>query len=226
MSSWHHHVFTYPGQKLRASLLYFVSNFQSVTWLLCWSYPLDVSLFSFYSFCLSNSAFLAWLWQWFFPYSWNLAFSIFFHILKVNSVAQSFPTLCDLVNCSTPGFPVHHQLPELTQTHVHRVGDAIQPSHPLLSPSPLTFNLSQHQGLLQWVSSLHQVAKYWSFIFNISPFNEYSELISFRMDWLDLLAVQRTFKSLFQHHSSKASILQHSAFSIVSHIHIWLLEKP
>ena len=72
---------------------------------------------------------------------------------------------------------------ELTQTHVHWVGDAIQPSHPLSSPSPPTFNLSQHQGLFQWVSSLHQVAKYWSFSFNISPSNEYSELISFKMDW-------------------------------------------
>ena len=92
------------------------------------------------------------------------------------------------MDCSTPGFPVHHQLQELTQAHVHWVGDAIQPSHPLLSPSPPTFNLSQHQGLFQWVSSLHQVAKYWSFSFSISPSNEYSGLISFRIDRLDLLA--------------------------------------
>ena len=80
-----------------------------------------------------------------------------------------------------PGFPVHHQLPEITQTHVHRVSDAIQPSHPLSSPSPPTFNLSQHQGLFKWVSSSRQVAKYWSFSFSISPSNEYSGLISFRI---------------------------------------------
>ena len=94
------------------------------------------------------------------------------------------------MDCTMPGHPVHHQLPEFTQTHIHWVGDAIQPSHALSSPSPLTYNLSQHQGLLQWVSSLHQVAKVWSFSFNISPSNEHSGLISFRMDWLDLLAVQ------------------------------------
>ena len=78
---------------------------------------------------------------------------------SVISVTQSFPTLCDFMDCSTPGLPVHHQFPELTQTHVHRIGDAIQPSHPLSSPSPPAFNLSQHQGLFQWVSSSHQVAK-------------------------------------------------------------------
>ena len=104
---------------------------------------------------------------------------------------------CDPMNCSTPGLPVHHQLPEFTQTHVHWVGDSIQPSHPLSSPSPSAFNLSQNQGLFKWVSSSHQVArKYWSFSFNISPSNEYSGLISFRMDWLDLLVVQGTLKSL------------------------------
>ena len=108
------------------------------------------------------------------------------------------------------------------QIHVHRVGDAIQPSHPLSSPSPPTLNLSQHQSLFQWVSSSHQVANYWSFSFSISPSNEYSGLISFRMDWLDLLAVQGTLNSLLQNHSSKASILQHSAFFIVqlSHPHM------
>ena len=119
------------------------------------------------------------------------------------------------MDCSMPGFPVHHQLPEPTQTHVHWVGDAIQPSHPLSPPSPPDFSLSQHQGLFQWVSFLHQVAKVLEFHFNISHSNEYSGLISFRMDWLDLLAVQGTLKSLLQHHSSKASILQHSAFFIV-----------
>ena len=98
---------------------------------------------------------------------------------------------------------------------VHRVGDAIQPSHPLSSPSLPAFNLSQRQGLFKWVSPSHQWPKYWSFSFSIRPSNEYPGLISFRMDWLDLLAVQGTLKSLLQHHSSKASILLHSAFFIV-----------
>ena len=90
--------------------------------------------------------------------------------------------LRDPMNCSMPGLPVHHQLLEFTQTRVHWVGDAIQPSHPLLSLSPPAFNLSQHQGFFKWVSSLHQVAKYWSFSSSISPSNEYSGLISFRID--------------------------------------------
>ena len=97
----------------------------------------------------------------------------------------------------------------------HGLQHAIQPSHPLASPSPPAFSLSQHQGLFQWVSSLHHVPKYWSFCFSISPSSEYSGLISFRMDWLDLFAVQRTLKSLLQHHCSKTSILQCSAFLIV-----------
>ena len=100
------------------------------------------------------------------------------------------------MNCSMPGFPVHRQLLELAQTHVHWVSDAIQPSLFLSSPSPPTFNLSQHQGIFQWVSSSHQLAKYWSFSFSISPSNEYSGLISFWIDWFDLLAVQGTLKSL------------------------------
>ena len=104
------------------------------------------------------------------------------------------------MDCSTPGFPVHHQFPEPTQTHVHRVGGTIQPSHPLSSSSSPAFSLSQHQGLFQCVGSLHQVAKVWSFSFSISPYNEYSGLISFRMDWLDLLAVQVTLKRLLQYH--------------------------
>ena len=97
--------------------------------------------------------------------------------------------------------------------------ELVQTSHPLSSLSPPTFNLSQHQGLFQWVSSSHQVAKYWSFSFSISPSNEYSGLISFSMDWLDLLAVQGTLKKLLQHQSSKASILQCSAFFIVQLSH-------
>ena len=119
---------------------------------------------------------------------------------------------------STLGFPLHHQLTDLTKMHVHWVGDAIQPSHPLVSPSP-AFNRFQNQGLFQWVSSSHQVSKYWSFSFSISPFNEYSGLISFRMDWLDLLAIQGTRMSLLQYYSSKASILRCSAFFVVQLSH-------
>ena len=119
------------------------------------------------------------------------------------------------MDCSTPGFPVHHQLPELTQTHVHRVGDAIQPSHPLSSPSPPAIRVFSKESVLciKW-------PKYWSF--SISPSNEYSGLISFRTDWFDLLAVQGTLKSLLQHHSSKASILWHSAFFIVQLSHSYI----
>ena len=126
---------------------------------------------------------------------------------QIRSVAQSCPTLCDPMNRSTPGLPVHHHLPEFTQTHVHRVSDAIQPSHPLsslllLPPIPPSIRVFSNE------STLHmRWPKYWSFSFSISPSKEHPGLISFRMDWLDLLAVQGTLKSL-QHHSSKASILQ------------------
>ena len=125
------------------------------------------------------------------------------------------------MDCSMPGFPVHHQLPELAQTHAHWVSDAIQPSHPLSSPSPPAFNLSQHQDLFQRVSSSHQVAEYWSFSFSISSFSECLGLISFRIDWFDLLAAQGTLKSLLQHHSSKASILQCSAVFMVRLSHLY-----
>ena len=133
--------------------------------------------------------------------------------------------LCDPMNCSMPWLPVHHQLPEFTQIHVHWVGDTIQLSHPLSSPSPPALNLSQHQGFFKWVSSLHQVAKYWSFSFNIRPYNEHPGLISFRTDWLDLPAVQGTLKSLIQHHSSKALILWHSAFFIVQFSHPYMTAR-
>ena len=113
-------------------------------------------------------------------------------IFQFSSVAHSCPALCNPMDCSMPGFPVHHQLPELTQTHVHWVGDAIQ---------CLTLPI-------RW-------PKYWSFSFIISPSNEYSGLISFRIDWLDLLAVQETLKSLLQHRSWKASVLRRSAFFMV-----------
>ena len=131
--------------------------------------------------------------------------------------------LCDPMDCSTPGLPVHHQLPEFTHTHVHWVSDATQPSHPVSFPSPPAFNLSQHQGLFKWVSSSHQVAKVLEFQLQHQSSNEYSGLISFRMDWLDLLAVQGTLKSLLlQHHSSKALILWHSAFFIVQFSHPYM----
>ena len=116
-------------------------------------------------------------------------------------------------------FPCPSPTPRTSQTHVHWVGDAIQPS--LLNTSP-AFNLFQHQDLFQWVSSSNQVAKYWSFSFSISLSNEYSGLISFRIDWFDLLAVQGTLKSLVQHHSSKASVLQHSAFFMVELSHPYM----
>ena len=139
-----------------------------------------------------------------------------------SSVTQSCLTLCDPVDCSTPGFPVHHHLPETAQTHIYWVGDAFQIFHPLSSPSPSAFNLSQHQGLFQWVSSSHQVAKVLELQLQHQSFHWYSGLISFRMDRLDLLAVQGTLKNLLQHHSSKASILQHSAFFIVQLSHPYM----
>ena len=119
-----------------------------------------------------------------------------FTSVQFSSVAQSCPTPCDPMNCSTPGLPVHHQLPEFTQTLVHRVGDVIQPSHPLSSPSPPDPNPSQHQGLFQWVNFSHEVAKVLEFQLQHQSFSEHPGLISFRMDWLDLLAVQGTLKSL------------------------------
>ena len=121
------------------------------------------------------------------------------YFLSVQSLSRV--RLCDPMNCSTPSLPVHHQLPEFTQTHVHRVGDAIQPSHPLASCSPPAPNPSQHQGLSNESTLRMSWPKYWSFSFSISPSNEHPGLISFRMDWLDLLAVQGNLKSLLQHHT-------------------------
>ena len=126
------------------------------------------------------------------------------------------------MGCRMPGLPVHHQLLEFAQTHAHRVGDAIQPSHPLLSPSPPAPNPSQHQGLFQWVSSSHQVAKVLEFQLQHQSFQWTPRTYFFRMDWLDLLAVQGTLKHLLQHHSSKASILLHSAFFIVQLTHPYM----
>ena len=123
--------------------------------------------------------------------------------------------LCSPINCSTPGLPVHHELPEFTKTHVHEVSDAIQPSHPLSFPSPPAPNPSQHQSLSK-ESTLHmRWPKYWSFSFSIIPSKEIPGLISFRMDRLSLLAVQETLKSLLQQHTSNTSILWHSGFFTV-----------
>ena len=128
------------------------------------------------------------------------------------SVAQFCPTLCNPMDCSRPGFPVFHHLLEIDQTHVHWVGDAIQPSRPLWSPSLPSLNLSQHQDLFQWVNSSHQMAKTLEFQLHISPSNEYLGLISFRIDWFGLFAVQGNLKSLLWHDSLKASLLQYLAF--------------
>ena len=141
-------------------------------------------------------------------------------VFQFSSVTQSCLTLCDPMSCSMPGFPVHHQLPEFAQTHVHQNGNAIQPSSPLLSPSPPTFNLSQHQGFSN-ESVLHiRWSKYWSF--SISPSSEHSGLISFRIEWFDLLAVQGTLKSLLQYHSSKSSIFWCSVSFMVQLLHPYM----
>ena len=137
---------------------------------------------------------------------------------QFSSVTQSCQTLCDPMNRSTPGLPVHHQLPESTQSHVHWVGAL------LLLPSIIS-----SIGVFSNESALHiRWPNYWSFSFIISPSNEHPGLISFRMDWLDLLAVQGTLKSLLKHHSSKPSILLHSAFFIVqlSHPHSAYITSP
>ena len=167
----------------------------------------------------------------FHDFSFNGIFLFYIHLFKYftirntyiynkgifSSVAQSCLTLCDPMNQSTPGLPVRHQHPEFTQTHVHRVSDAIQPSHPLSSPFPPAPNPSKHQSLFL---TLHmRWPKYWSFSFSIIPSKEHPGPISFRMDWLDLLAVQGILKSLLQHHSSKTSIFRCSAFFTVQFSH-------
>ena len=157
-----------------------------------------------YCICLSLSDYFTWhnalkvhpcccKWQDFIQFFTTELHSIV--SVQFSSVTQSRLTLCDPMDCSTPGLSVHHQLLEPTKTHVHWVSDAIQPSHPL-SPSSPAFNLSQHLGLFQWVSSSPQMAKEWSFSFSISPSNEYSGLISFRTNWFALLAVQGILKSI------------------------------
>ena len=132
------------------------------------------------------------------------------------SVAKSCVTLCNPMECSTPGFPVLHCLPEFAQAHVHWVSNAIQPFDPLLSPSPPALSLSQHQCLFIRANELAfhiRWTKYWSF--SNSSSNEYWGLISFRIDWFDLVTAQGTLKSLLQHHSLKESVLWCAAFFMV-----------
>ena len=148
-------------------------------------------------------------------------------ISQFSSVAQSCPTLCNPMNCSTPGLPVHHQLPEFTQTHVHRVHDAIQPSLPRLSPSPPAPNPSPQQSFFQWVNSSMRWPKYWSFSFSIIPSKEIPGLISFRMDWLISLQ-SKELSRIF----SNTTVQKHQFFGAQpssqsnSHIHTWSQEKP
>ena len=144
------------------------------------------------------------------------------YVQCISSVTQSCPTLCDPMNCSKPGLPVHHHLPEFTQTHGHRVRDAIQPSlphHPLLllPPIPPSIRVFYNESTLRM-----RWPKYWSFSFSIIPSKEIPGLISFRMDWLDLLAVPGTPKSLLQYYSSNTLILQHSAFFTVQLSHPYM----
>ena len=141
------------------------------------------------------------------------------------SVAKSCLTLCDPTDCSTPGSPVLHYLLKFAQTHAHWVCDAIQPSHPLSSPSPLA-SIFPNVRVVSYESVLCiRWPKYYSFSFSISPSSEYSGLISFRIDWFDLLSVQGTLESLLQLHSWKASILWHSDFSKVQLSHLYMTTR-
>ena len=157
-----------------------------------------------------------------FPYKFGQLSPSFRSWLQFSSITQLCLTLCDPMDCSTAGFPVHHQLPELAQTHVNKVDDGY---HHLILCHPILFLPSIFHSIRVFSneSVLHiRWPKYWSFSFSISPSNEYSGLISFRIDRLDLLAVQDTLKSLLQHPSSKASILLHSAFFIVQLSHPYM----
>ena len=146
-------------------------------------------------------------------------------VYQFSSVAQPSPTLCNPMNHSMPGLSVHHQLPKFTQTHVHQVGDSKQPSHPLSSPSPPASIFHSIRVFSNESTLYMRWSEYWSFSFSISPSSEHTRLISPRMDGLDLLAVQGTLKSLLQHHSSKASILRHSAFFIVQLSHPYMTTR-
>ena len=188
------------------SPLYIVFNlFQLDFFLLNWKSPVEVLLLLLLSLFFLHS-----LLKWTYIY-------VFSSVQLVSHV-----WLCDPTDCSTLGFPVYYQLQELAQTPVHWVGDAIQPSHFLLSPFPPAFNLFQHQGLFSELALRIRWPKYWSFNFSVSPSNIHSGLISLRIDWFDLLAVQGTLKSLLQHHSSKASILWCTDFFIVQLSHSYM----
>ena len=173
---------------------------------LCCSFLLLPSIFpSIRVFCSELALHIRW------PKYWS------FSSIQFTSVTQSCLTLCDPMNCSMPGLPVHHQLPEFSQTHVHPVGDAIQPSHPLSSPSPPALNPSQHHGLSS-ESTLHmRWPKYWSFSLSISASNEHPGMVSFRMDWLQSKGLSRVF--------SNTTVQKHQFFSAHlssqsnSHIH-------
>ena len=143
------------------------------------------------------------------------------------SVTHSCPALCDSMDCSTPGLLVPHYFLEFNQVHVHCISDAIQPSHPLMPSSPSALKFSEHQGLFQWVIYVHQMTKILELQLQHHSFHEYSGLIPLKIDRFDLLAVQGTLRSLFQHHSLKTSILWHSAFSLKSssHNHMWQLGR-
>ena len=157
--------------------------------------------------------------------SLNIHYQVLKYLQSVqfNTVTKSCLTLCDPMNPSMPGLPVHHQLPEFTQIHVHRVSDDIQPSHPLSSLSPPATPIPPSIRVFSNESTLRmRWPQYWSFSLSISPSNEHPGLVSFRMDWLDLLIVQGTHKSLLQHYSSKASILRRSTFFTVQLSHPYM----
>ena len=148
--------------------------------------------------------------------------------VQFSSVTQSCPTLYDHMNCSMPGLPVYHQLPESTQTHVHCVGDAIQPFHHLLSPSPPALNLSHHHGLFSESALCIRWPKYWCFSFNISPSKEYPGLISFRMDWRvgSSCSPRDSQEPTPTPHFKSINSLTLSFLYGPTHIRKWLLEKP
>ena len=186
---------------------------------LWWLYLYYTFVFYFTLTCALSPIVLLYLYLFYSFFEINLL--LIFWLLKVKLRLSSVQFSRSVVSDSLQPHESQHTrppcpspTPEFTQTHVHWVSDAIQPSHPLLSPSPPAPNPSQHQSLFQWINSSHEVAKVLDFSFSIIPSKEIPGLISLRMDWLDLLAVQGTLRSLFQHHSSKASILWHSAFFI------------
>ena len=191
------------------SLYFFLFYWSIVDLQCCVSFRYIAKWFSYTFFCI-----------FFFILDYYQICAIQLFLVQFSSVTQSCLTLCDPMNGSIPGLPGHHQLLASTQTHVRWVSDTIQPSHPLSSPLTPAFNLSQHQGLFQWVTSSYQVEKCWSL--TISPSNEHSGLISFRMDWFDLLASPRVFSNST---ARKHQFLNTSLWSS-SRTHTWLLEEP